>query len=588
MEVTINQPLGFSELGSRSNNEDTLFPDPTVATTQQRWFMVCDGVGGSERGEVASNLAATEFDHFFRQNPAVTITEAYIQKALHYVQDRFDDYVAANPQAESMGTTLTLVYVHDNGITVAHLGDSRVYLIRNGEIIWRTDDHSYVNELVKAGVLSSEEARKHPQRNVITRAIQSSDKRAQADVQLLNDLRPGDYLFMCTDGVLERISDELLEKTLGSDDSNSEKMSTLHVCSYGQTRDNFTAYLIQVATVTGKVASSAKVALPVYERPESDDEDDAVTLIGVPRPESVPSYVTTNQSNEIPPRREPTPQVVENRPVVEPKPAYTPQPVAKSTSPTRWLPWVLVTLLLGAGSLVLWYRYRDVLEKPADKPVAVQAPAKTVESSQPAATSPIAETESQASETSTSDANTSPSETSSDNKSDESKKEPDNKKNKPTKGELKVILKKENLKLEVTSDEEGQRGLRWIGGKEIFEPQFQKIYINDFKWGLIPVDSKGNKKYISQQGRIYDKIGSPSQKCGRISARRDNTWAYLNLNGNEIVKAGQYTEAKAFDEKTCTAEVKDQNGKPFRIDIRGQRQNETAPAQADKPTQSTQ
>ncbi|MVM40699.1 SpoIIE family protein phosphatase [Spirosoma sp. HMF3257] len=253
MEVSIAQPLGFTQLGSRTNNEDTLFPDPKVTTPQQRWFMVCDGVGGAERGEVASQLAAIEFDQYFRENPVTTVTDAYIQEALSFVQDRFDEYVAENPQAENMGTTLTLVYRHDGGITVAHLGDSRVYLIRKGVIEWRTDDHSYVNELVKAGVLNPDEARRHPQRNIITRAIQSGEKRAKAEVQLLNDLEPGDYLFMCTDGILERISDELLEKTLGGSDSNEEKMETLLACCKGQTRDNFTACLLQIATVTGKV-----------------------------------------------------------------------------------------------------------------------------------------------------------------------------------------------------------------------------------------------------------------------------------------------------------------------------------------------
>ncbi|WP_020604744.1 PP2C family protein-serine/threonine phosphatase [Spirosoma spitsbergense] len=569
MEVNIAQPLGFSQLGSRSNNEDTLFPDPKVTTAQQRWFMVCDGVGGAERGEVASQLTAIEFDQYFRSNSVATVTETYIQEALAFVQDRFDAYVADNPQAESMGTTLTLVYRHDGGITVAHLGDSRVYLIRKGIIVWRTDDHSYVNELVKAGVLSPDEARRHPQRNIITRAIQSGDKRAQAEIQLLNDLEPGDYLFMCTDGILERISDELLEKTLGSADSNDEKMSTLLACCQGQTRDNFTAYLIQVASITGKAAASARVQLPAYSRPYTDDDDDAVTLIGVPvpRPESLPAYASLTEQNDPAPttHREPVSAPVERVATANTQPAFAAKPVVREPSGTKfWLTWSLVILLLGGGCFALWYRYGDTIQEETN--LLASAPKKAINS-----LPDIAASDQQKQR------NTQPKVPGDNTLSDTEDEmvETELTVQSGINGDgVEVIATKKHLNLEVTKASNGQRGLRWIAGKEIFSPQFQKIYINEFEYGLIPAEIKAQKDrvYISQQGGIYEKRGKVSKRCGFVPVQKNGSWIYLNLAGYEKLKLGIYKKAGVFDEKTCTANVEDAYGNMFSIDGSGVRQ----------------
>ena len=108
-----------------------------------------------------------------------------------------------------MATTLTMVSVGASGITLAHIGDSRIYQFRQGEIIYQTEDHSLVNSLVKLGKISKEEALTHPQKNVIIRAIQGSEHPTEADVVLLKDIQAGDYFFMCTDGVLERGSHTL-------------------------------------------------------------------------------------------------------------------------------------------------------------------------------------------------------------------------------------------------------------------------------------------------------------------------------------------------------------------------------------------
>ncbi|MGA0555885.1 protein phosphatase 2C domain-containing protein [Larkinella sp. VNQ87] len=295
MKVSIHPPLGYSYLGGRSNNEDAIFPGAEEATRHQPWFMVCDGVGGAARGEIASHIATESFNDYFIQNQPDVPTPAYIQSALDYVQAQFDDYLNRHPEAQGMATTLTLLYLHEAGATVAHIGDSRVYHLRNGRVIWRTEDHSLVNQLLKAGVISQEEAREHPQRNVIERAIQGNTKPVKAAVQVLNDIQPGDYFFLCTDGVLERVSDQLLENVLGGQASNEQKKQTLIDCCQGNTKDNFSAYLIQIETVSGEIPDAYLVPPPVYARPETVP-DETVAVVAVDAKRTLPDPVSSPRS----------------------------------------------------------------------------------------------------------------------------------------------------------------------------------------------------------------------------------------------------------------------------------------------------
>lgn len=280
MKVSIHQPLGYSYQGGRSNNEDNIFPAAGSATRQQRWFMVCDGVGGAARGEIASHIAVEGFNDYFVQHIEPVITPDYMQSALDSVQAQFDDYLARHPEGVGMATTLTLLFLHEAGATVAHIGDSRVYHLRDGKVIWRTEDHSLVNQLVRAGVITPDEAREHPQRNVIERAIQGTGKAIKPDVQIINDVRSGDYFFLCTDGVLERVSDELLEHIVGGSASNEQKKQTLIDCCAGKTKDNFSAYLIQIDSVVGDVPEAYRVPAPTYSRP-AIPTDETVAVVAV-------------------------------------------------------------------------------------------------------------------------------------------------------------------------------------------------------------------------------------------------------------------------------------------------------------------
>ena len=249
MNITIGKPWAVCEKGGRMNNEDSIFPLPETANSNQKLFLVCDGVGGAEKGEIASSLACESFQTFFSTFREGEPSADFINKAIRYTEARFDDYIAIHPEAKGMATTLTMTFVGSTGITLAHIGDSRIYHFRKGEILFQTEDHSLVNSLVKLGKITREEAACHSQRNVIIRAIQGTSCPTEADVVLLNDIKAGDYLFMCSDGVLERIDNKdlacIFERSCGPEDIKNEIMSA---CS-GKTRDNFSFYIIPIQNV---------------------------------------------------------------------------------------------------------------------------------------------------------------------------------------------------------------------------------------------------------------------------------------------------------------------------------------------------
>lgn len=253
MDIKLKNIFSLNEIGGRDNNEDSIYPKKRETNTHDKLFLVCDGVGGSDKGEIASQIVCESMSKYFNlrsESEFDEINEAYIKGAVEYTQDNIDEYLIANPNSKGMGTTLTLLSFHSKGGTIAHIGDSRVYQIRNQEIIFKTQDHSFVNELVKDGIITEEKAKTHPKRNVITRVIQgNSVKSTQADVFIQKDIQKDDYFFMCTDGILEQVSDEMLLKILSMDITDEEKISFINKTCEGQTKDNYSCYLISIKNV---------------------------------------------------------------------------------------------------------------------------------------------------------------------------------------------------------------------------------------------------------------------------------------------------------------------------------------------------
>ncbi len=262
MKIKIANPVGFSRIGGRANNEDAIYPLENDATTQTELFVVCDGMGGHSNGEIASRLASVGFARYLNEHPElntpISKSEIYRpwDKALSEVESSFENYIFKNPDSKGMGTTLCFLHLHSLGITVGHIGDSRIYQIRGNKVIFKTEDHSRVNELVKSGQITSEEALSYPGKNIITRAIQGANSPTKIEFDILSDIQEGDCFFICTDGVLEQISDRILEEIVSAYGYTLEEKANLIIekCQ-NLTKDNYSGYLIEIVGVEGEVSA---------------------------------------------------------------------------------------------------------------------------------------------------------------------------------------------------------------------------------------------------------------------------------------------------------------------------------------------
>lgn len=257
MIIQLSQPLSFCQLGARENQEDARFPDDDRPDVKTPCFLVCDGVGGNEAGEVASQTVCQTFGRAMEQydSHGNALTLDNFSQMLDAAYDELDRIAEQHPQCTGMGTTLTFVCFGTRGVIAAHMGDSRIYHVRPGAgILYRSNDHSLVNAMVHAGQLTPEEAIDHPDANIITRCMcpTSADQlRSCASVVEITDVEPGDYFILCSDGVLHEVSDEMLAELLESDRTNDEKIRLLaDTCKFSV--DNNTLTMLQVKSVEGR------------------------------------------------------------------------------------------------------------------------------------------------------------------------------------------------------------------------------------------------------------------------------------------------------------------------------------------------
>ena len=241
------------ELGKRANQEDSLYPQN--GENSDGLFIVCDGMGGHEKGEVASAAvceAMSSYMHSHFSDDGQFTREDFLEvlSAAYDALDEKDD-----ESEKKMGTTLTFLKFHDGGCLAAHIGDSRIYHIRPSakRILYVSRDHSLVNELVALGEMTSEEARTSRQKNVITRAMQPGlERRSKADIMIIEDVRAGDYFYMCTDGMLEHAEDQEILNIISMKDRTDEEKMEIFIKLTADNRDNHSAFLIRVKDAGNK------------------------------------------------------------------------------------------------------------------------------------------------------------------------------------------------------------------------------------------------------------------------------------------------------------------------------------------------
>ncbi len=235
----------------RPRNEDSFFRDDDLTL-----YVVADGMGGHRGGDVASRLAVEEIERAVREwtpgdvneitgvNGPLPEVESKMTMALKQANSRIWNDAAANPDHRGMGTTSTAAFIEDGEVTIAHVGDSRAYLIRDSQMRQVTEDHSWVNEQVKAGFITNEEARTHRLKNLITRSL-GHEPSVKVDVLRLI-LMEGDRFVLCSDGLTNLVTDEEIADVLLSSVAPEALKKLVDLANERGGNDNITAVVIEV------------------------------------------------------------------------------------------------------------------------------------------------------------------------------------------------------------------------------------------------------------------------------------------------------------------------------------------------------
>src|SRR5829696_2416387 len=256
-----------SDLGrQRQGNEDNYFVRAPL-------FVVADGMGGAQAGEVASEIAVRQFEGGLPDGraPAEALVEL-IQAA----NARIHDEARADAQRAGMGTTLTAAYVAGDTVVVAHVGDSRCYLFRDGDLIRLTRDHSLVGELVARGKLTEAQAEAHPQRSVITRAL-GAGADVEVDVEVF-PARDGDLFMVCSDGLTGMVHEPQLKPLLEKPGSLEQVgRSLIAAANEAGGRDNITVILFRLEDTDGRTPTGGGGAVTVESDAARTAEYDTFT-----------------------------------------------------------------------------------------------------------------------------------------------------------------------------------------------------------------------------------------------------------------------------------------------------------------------
>lgn len=319
MKYKLYQPQAINELGNRKNQEDTVFPAFGSATPDSRLFLVCDGMGGYARGEVASATVSKAVSDYIngRHDFDTPLDDQVFAAALGSAYDALDQ--ADHEEENKMGTTLTMICLHQGGCLAAHIGDSRIYHLRpsTGEILYRSRDHSLVQQLYEMGEIGYWEMKTSPKKNIVMRAMQPhQETRAKAELVHITDIRPGDYFYMCTDGMLEKMEDDELMSIIGDKDVDDEqKCQRLKEATAGNA-DNHSAYLIHIARV-------------------ENEESDALQPNDEPQARAANKALNDPDRFNKPADKEPDVEMISQGPTAQPQETARPAAVRKQAAPKK-------------------------------------------------------------------------------------------------------------------------------------------------------------------------------------------------------------------------------------------------------------
>lgn len=238
--------FGLSDVGRRrESNEDDLLLEPEFGL-----YAVADGMGGHAAGEIASRLAIETLQDVRRRGAPANLlatpedAAAWLRDAFIEANQRICDSIRLHEERRGMGTTVVAMIHNGEGAVVGHVGDSRVYLLRDDNLMRMTSDHSWVNEQVKLGLMSDDAAQRHPMRNIVTRALGSRED-VLVDVAA-TPLEHGDVFVLCSDGLNTMLTDEEIRELVlrHRGDPEAACRALIHAANLHGGEDNITVVVV--------------------------------------------------------------------------------------------------------------------------------------------------------------------------------------------------------------------------------------------------------------------------------------------------------------------------------------------------------
>jgi protein phosphatase len=331
--LRVVEQASLTDVGRQRNaNEDALFEAEGVAL-----FAVADGMGGARAGEVAAGAAVEELSGLTGE---ADIGEGQLASAVEQANRRIHELSQSDESLSGMGTTMTTLAVRDAEVAIAHVGDSRAYRLREGELDRLTHDHSLVDEMVRAGKLTPEEAEVHPQRSIITRAL---GPEPEVEVErLTHPARPGDVYLVCSDGLTTMLPEDAIGAILGARSSLAEAAEALvRAANEAGGRDNITVVLFRLGD---------------EDEPAPEPEAEHATMVGALRVEEVQAAAEEARAKAAPAAgstmifdESQRARLREAQGAREPKPP--PRPVHRRR---RWVTVLLMALVVGAVGTGFW------------------------------------------------------------------------------------------------------------------------------------------------------------------------------------------------------------------------------------------
>lgn len=285
MSLRIAEHAAISDTGrQRRANEDSFLDRPPL-------FVVADGMGGAQAGEVASQMAAKAFETGL---DGALSPESRLGRIVEQANSDIHSLAASDDRYQGMGTTLTAALVESDEVTIVHVGDSRAYRFRADELTRLTKDHSLVGEMVRRGALSEQDAERHPQRSIITRAL-GPEPQVEADI-LTHSARSGDIYLLCSDGLTGMVDENSLAVVL-------RRVASLQAA---------VVEMVRRANENGGIDNITVVAFRLADGAEDEAESEAdKTVMGI---EPISQQTGASRSPGAPPSRrrvQPRPQAIQ-------------------------------------------------------------------------------------------------------------------------------------------------------------------------------------------------------------------------------------------------------------------------------------